>query len=184
MDFNFERDCKGIISVICGSQIDKDTEKKAIEIGKLLAKNDYALVCGGLYGGMEAVCKGAKQENGLTIGIIPKKNKRAANDYVDIAIPVPFSQGRNLVVVLSGDACIAISGKAGTLSEMCFAWIYKKPIIALSSVPGWSQKMANQKIDNRRSDKIYGAETPKQAISLLNKLLSGNQQIIDDKNTF
>ena len=184
MDFNFKRDCKGIISVICGSQIDKDTEQKAMEIGRLLARNDYVVVCGGLYGGMEAVCKGAKQENGLTIGIIPKKNKKAANDYVDIAIPVPFSQGRNLVVVLSGDACIAISGKAGTLSELCFAWIYKKPIIALSSVPGWSQKMANQKIDNRRSDKIHGAETPEQVMSLLNKVLSGEQRSITDTDMF
>lgn len=184
MNFNFKRDCRGIVSVICGSQIDKETEQKAIKIGKLLAKNNYAVVCGGLYGGMEAVCKGAKQENGLTIGIIPKKNKTAANDYVDIPIPVPFSQGRNLVVVLSGDACIAISGKAGTLSEICFAWIYKKPIIALSSVPGWSQKMANQKIDNRRADKIYGAETPEQVISLLNELLSGKRHKIDEKDMF
>lgn len=185
MDFDFKRDCKGIISVICGSQIDKDTERKAIEIGRLLAKNDYAIACGGLSGAMEAVCKGAKQENGLTIGIIPNKNKYAANDYVDIAIPVPFSQGRNLVVVLSGDAVIAISGKAGTLSEICFAWIYKKPIIALSSVPGWSSKMADQKIDNRRSDKIYGAKTPEEVISLLNKLLSKRKlNEINEKDTF
>jgi len=185
MDFNFKRDCKGIISVICGSQIDKDTEKKAIEIGRLLAKNNYAIACGGLSGGMEAVCKGAKQENGLTIGIIPNKNKYTANDYVDIAIPVPFSQGRNLVVVLSGDAVIAISGKAGTLSELCFAWIYKKPIIALSSVPGWSSKMADQKIDNRRADKIYGAKTPEEVISLLNNLLSEKRaDNISEKDTF
>ncbi|TFF98166.1 MAG: TIGR00725 family protein [Promethearchaeota archaeon] len=185
MNFDFKRDCKGIISVICGSKIDKDTERKAIEIGRLLAKNKYAIVCGGLYGGMEAVCKGAKQENGLTMGIIPNKNKSAANRYVDIAIPVPFSQGRNLIVVLSGDACIAISGKAGTLSEMCFAWIYKKPIIALSSVPGWSSKMAGQKIDNRRPDKIYGAETPDDVISILNKILSrGTLNQISEEDTF
>lgn len=167
---------KGVVSVICGSEIDVDTEEKAIEIGRLLAKNDYTISCGGLFGAMEAVCKGAKQENGLTIGIIPYKDKSAANDYIDIAIPVPFSQGRNLIVVLSGDAVIAIGGKAGTLSEMCFAWIYQKPIIALSSVPGWSSKMANKKIDDRRADQIYGAETPEEVITILNKIFPKNQK--------
>lgn len=172
MNFDFKRDCKGIVSVICGSEIDKDTEKKAIEIGRLLAKNNYAVSCGGLFGGMEAICKGAKQENGLTIGIIPYKTKNAANDYVDIAIPVPFSQARNLIVVLSGDAIVAIGGKAGTLSEICFAWIYQKPVIALSSVPGWSSKMADKKIDDRRDDQIYGAKTPEEVIEILNKIFS------------
>jgi len=170
MNFDFKRDCKGTVSVICGSEIDKDTEEKAIEIGRLLAKNNFAVSCGGLFGGMEAICKGAKQENGLTIGIIPYKTKNAANDYVDIAIPVPFSQARNLIVVLSGDAVVAIGGKAGTLSEICFAWIYQKPVIALSSVPGWSSKMADKKIDDRRDDQIYGAKTPEEVIEILNKI--------------
>jgi hypothetical protein len=174
MNFNFKKECKGIVSVICGSEIDKDTEEKAVNIGRLLAKNNYAISCGGLFGGMEAVCKGAKQENGLTIGIIPYKEKNAANDYVDIAIPVPFSQARNLIVVLSGDAVVAIGGKAGTLSEMCFAWIYQKPIVALASVPGWSSKLANEKIDNRRADKIYGANSPEEVIKILNKLFPKN----------
>ena len=125
MDFDFQKECKGIISIICGSEINKDTEQKAVEIGRLLAKNNYAIACGGLFGAMEAVCKGAKEEHGLTIGIIPYKNKNAANKYVDIAIPVPFSQARNLIVVLSGDIVVAVGGKAGTLSEMAFAWIYQ-----------------------------------------------------------
>jgi hypothetical protein len=179
MNFNFQRDCKGIVSIICGSEIDINTEKKAIEIGKLLAKNNYVIACGGLFGGMEAVCKGAKQENGLTIGIIPYKQKNAANRYVDIAIPVPFSQARNIVVVLSGDIVIAIGGKAGTLSEMAFAWIYEKPIIALTGVGGWSAKLAGKTIDDRRSDRIYEAETPEQVLELVNKLINKKNKKID-----
>ncbi|MBD3198186.1 MAG: TIGR00725 family protein [Candidatus Lokiarchaeota archaeon] len=171
MAFQFKEQFKAIISVICGSEIDKNTEKKAVEIGKLLAKNNFAIACGGLFGGMEAVCKGAKQENGFTVGIVPSKKKSVANKYVDIAIPVPFSQARNLIVVLTGDACVAIGGKAGTLSEICFAWIYQKPIIALSSVEGWSNKLADKKIDERRSDKIYDAKTPQDVIRYLNELL-------------
>lgn len=171
MDFNFQRDCKGIISIICGSEISKDTEQKAVEIGRLLAKNGYAISCGGLSGGMEAVCKGAKEENGLTIGIIPYKNKHAANKYVDIAIPVPFSQARNLIVVLSGDVVVAIGGKAGTLSEMAFAWIYQKPLIALIGVGGWSSELAGKRIDDRRNDIIHQAKTPQEVIKIVNSVI-------------
>ena len=172
MKFDFKKEYKGIISVIGASEIDKETEKLTVELGRLLAKNNYVISCGGLSGVMEAVCKGAKEENGLTIGIIPHKDKTAANKYVDIVIPVPFSQARNVVVVLSGDACVVIAGKAGTLSEICFAWIYQKPIIALSSVEGWSSKIANQRIDDRRSDVIHGVKTPQEAIDKINELLN------------
>ncbi len=119
---------------------------------------------------MRAICKGVKENNGLTIGIIPYKEKDRANKYIDIVIPCPFSQARNIVVVLTGDICLAISGKAGTLSEISFAWIYNKPIVALSSVQGWSSKIANQKIDDRRNDMIYGVKTPEEAIDKINEL--------------
>ncbi len=161
---------KKVVSVIGASDIDEELENIAVEVGKLLAKNNYAVACGGLYGIMEAVCRGAKSEKGLTIGIIPHKEKSAANEFVDIVIPVPFSQARNIVVVLAGEACVAIGGSAGTLSEMCFAWIYGKPLISISTVKGWSSKLANQKIDDRRSDRIYGVETAKEVIDKLREI--------------
>jgi uncharacterized protein (TIGR00725 family) len=171
MEIDTNKKFKGIISIIGASEIDKETEEMSIEMGRLIVKNNYILSCGGLTGVMEAVCKGAKEENGLTIGIVPSTDKNMANKYVDIVIPCPFSQARNIIVVLSGDACIAIAGKAGTLSEICFAWIYNKPIVALTSVEGWSSKIANQKLDDRRSDMIYGAKTPQEAIEKINQLI-------------
>ena len=171
MSLNYKEQFNGVISVIGASEIDKEIEEKAFEIGRLLAKNKFVVSCGGLSGVMEAVCRGAKEENGLTIGIIPYKEKSAANEYVDIAIPVPFSQARNIVVVLSGDACVAIAGKAGTLSEICFSWIYGKPLIALTSVEGWSAKIAGQRLDDRRTDLIHGAETPQEVVEKLKEVL-------------
>jgi uncharacterized protein (TIGR00725 family) len=169
--FDIEKEFNGIISVIGASEIDKETEELTFQIGRLLAQNKFIVACGGLSGVMEAVCRGVKKENGLTIGIIPHPEKSAANKYVDIVIPCPFSQARNIVVVLTGDACLAVSGKAGTLSEICFAWIYQKPIVALSSVEGWSSRIANQKLDDRRYDMIYGVETPQEAIKKIKELL-------------
>lgn len=176
MDFDFKEDLKGIISIIGAGEIDREIEKTAIEVGKILAKNNFAIACGGLSGVMEAVCKGSKQEGGFTIGIIPHKEKSAANPYIDLAIPVPFSQARNIVVVLTGDICVVIGGKAGTLSEIALAWIYGKPIIALSNVKGWSSKLAGQKIDDRRSDMIYSVNSPEQLINKIFDLLKLEKQ--------
>jgi len=170
MKFNYKEQYKGTISIIGASEIDIPTKKLAIELGKLLAKNRYAVACGGLSGVMEAICQGVKEEGGLTIGIIPFKEKDYANKYVDIVIPVPFSQARNIIVVLAGDAVVAIAGKAGTLSEICFAWIYEKPIIALTGVNGWSSKIAGEKIDDRRTDFIYSAVNAQEVVDKLNEL--------------
>jgi uncharacterized protein (TIGR00725 family) len=170
MNFDFKNKFKGVVSVIGASEINKNIRDKTIEIGRLIAKNNYAIACGGLSGVMKAVCKGAKEEGGFTIGIIPSTEKSMANKYIDLVIPCPFSQARNIVVVLAGDVCLAISGKAGTLSEISFAWIYLKPIVALTEVDGWSSKIANQKIDDRRSDMIYGVKTPEEAIEKINEL--------------
>lgn len=177
MNLDFKKNFQGIISVIGASEIDNKTEKMTIEIGRLLAKNRYAVSCGGLTGVMEAICKGVKEENGLTIGIIPYKEKSAANKYVDIAIPVPFSQARNIVVVLSGDICVAIGGKAGTLSEIALSWIYGKPIIALSNVEGWSSKLAGEKIDDRRTDQIYKVNTPEEVLKKINEIMKKNHNL-------
>ncbi|MFX1572543.1 MAG: TIGR00725 family protein [Promethearchaeota archaeon] len=170
MDFDLKRKFEGIVSIIGASEISKEIREKTVEIGRLIAKNNFAIACGGLSGVMEAVCKGAKEEGGFTIGIIPFLEKSAANKYVDLVIPCPFSQARNIVVVLTGDICLAISGKAGTLSEISFAWIYQKPIVALTNIEGWSSKIANTKLDDRRSDIIYGVKTPKEAIEKIVEL--------------
>ncbi len=176
MIFDFKNNFNGVVSVIGASEINKDIREKTLEIGRLIAKNNYAIVCGGLSGVMEAVCKGAKEEGGFTVGIIPSAEKSIANKYIDLVIPCPFSQARNIVVVLTGDVCLAISGKAGTLSEISFAWIYLKPIVALTNVEGWSSKIANQKLDDRRSDRIYGVKSPQEAIGKINELFKKRKE--------
>ncbi|MGM0368705.1 MAG: TIGR00725 family protein [Actinomycetota bacterium] len=123
------------ISVIGGSTVEKDSPvyNKAYEVGKEIAKNGVILICGGLTGVMEAACKGAKEENGLTVGILPSGDPNTANKYVDLKIPTGMGYARNVAVVLSGDAVIAIDGSAGTLTEIGYALTYSKPLIAIDS---------------------------------------------------
>ena len=93
------------------------------------------LVCGGLSGIMEAACRGAKSAGGTTIGILPGRSSRDANSYVDIPIVTTMGFSRNVIVVHTGDAVIAIGGAFGTLSEIGHALGDGIPVVALNTWP-------------------------------------------------
>jgi uncharacterized protein (TIGR00725 family) len=80
---------------------------------------------------MEAVCRGAKEAGGTTVGILAGANRSDANRYVDVAIPTGLGQARNAIVVRTGDALIAIGGGYGTLSEIALALRREKPVVGL-----------------------------------------------------
>ena len=107
----------------------------AEEVGRELANRGVGLVCGGLSGIMEAACRGAKSAGGTTIGIPPGRSSRDANSYVDIPIVTTMGFSRNVIVVHTGDAVIAIGGAFGTLSEIAHALGDGIPVVALNSWP-------------------------------------------------
>lgn len=122
-----------MISVIGAAAPSPEEYEYAVGVGILLAKKKIAVVCGGRGGVMEGVCRGAKSEGGLTIGILPGEERSTANRYVDIVIPTCLGTARNRIVATCGEAAIAIGGGFGTLSEIAFALERKLPVIALSS---------------------------------------------------
>ncbi|MEW6679398.1 MAG: TIGR00725 family protein [bacterium] len=119
------------IGVIGGENPKGEILSLAYETGKEIARNNCILICGGLSGIMEAACKGAKEEKGLTIGILPGIDAASSNPYVDIPIVTGIGYARNIIVVLSSCAIIAIDGSYGTLSEIAYGLQFKKPIIGL-----------------------------------------------------
>lgn len=123
-----------IIAVI-GSSRPATTEhvELAEEVGRELAKRGIKVVCGGLTGVMEAVCRGAKAEGGLTIGILPGQSDKDANAYVDIPIVTGMRYSRNVIVVNTGQAVISIGGAYGTLSEIGHALGDGIPVIGLKT---------------------------------------------------
>lgn len=163
-----------IISVIGGADSNPEILKLAEDIGAEIAKRGAALACGGMLGVMEAACKGAKKNAGVTIGILPTDSKEDANKYVDYALPTGLGYARNFLVAKAGDAVIVIDGSAGTLSEIAIAWFSFKPIVALRSSGGWAEKLAGTQIDTRRDDVIHSAETPREALDIIFKLLDWN----------
>ncbi|MHA1730923.1 MAG: TIGR00725 family protein [Promethearchaeota archaeon] len=160
-----------VVSVIGASRPSPEALAMAEAVGREVARRGYILACGGLGGVMEAACRGAKAEGGTTIGIIPGKDKADANRFVDIIIPTNIGYARNTMVVLAGDAVIAVAGGAGTLSELCYAWVFKKPVVAMTGVGGWSNEMAGSKLDGSRGDEILSASTPQEALDKLEPLL-------------
>ncbi len=144
-----------------GKAINKEIYKLAYDLGKEIAKTGALLICGGLWGVMEAVSKGVKDGGGLTIGILPSMNKGDANPYIDIAIPTGLGHIRNTLVVASSDVIISISGSVGTLSEIAFSTVLEKPIIVITASGGVSAEISKL---NTVKDLIFTVSSPKEAI--------------------
>ena len=123
------------ISVIGGSRCSRKEAELAEQVGAELGKRGITLVCGGLSGVMTAACKGARSAGGTTVGILPGNRREDANPYVDIHIVTTIGEARNVIVVCSGEAVIAVSGEYGTLSEIAHALRNKIPVVGLGT---WS----------------------------------------------
>jgi uncharacterized protein (TIGR00725 family) len=121
------------VSVIGGSRCSRRESELAEEVGAELARRGVTLICGGLTGVMAAACRGAHQAGGTTVGILPGTRREDANPYVDIPIVTTIGEARNVIVVCSGQAVIAIGGEYGTLSEVAYALRNKTPVVGLNT---------------------------------------------------
>jgi uncharacterized protein (TIGR00725 family) len=110
-------------------------EEPAEEVGRLLAGAGATVVTGGLGEVMAAAARGAKSAGGTTIGILPGESRADANPWLDHVVVTGIGHGRNLAVVASGDAVIAVGGRYGTLAEIGFALTLGRPVVILE--PGW-----------------------------------------------
>lgn len=148
---------KKFIAVIGSGDCSPEEAGLAEEVGRELARNNVILICGGLGGVMEAACKGAASAGGVTIGILPGDIRQTANHYVQIPIITGLGEARNVIVVKSAQAVIAIGGSFGTLSEISHARQNKIPVIGLNT---W-ELARNGRPDNS----IITAQTPAEAIN-------------------
>jgi uncharacterized protein (TIGR00725 family) len=126
-------DKKKFITVIGSGDCSPQEARMAEEVGKELARHGAVLVCGGLGGVMAAACRGATMAGGLTIGILPGDSRRSANPYVQIPIVTNLGEARNVIVVKTAQAVIAIGGGYGTLSEIGHALKNNIPVVGLNT---------------------------------------------------
>ena len=127
-------------------------EERAEELGRLLAERGCTVVCGGRGEVMAAAARGAKAAGGTTIGILPGESRADANEWIDQVVVTGIGHARNLAVVASGDAVIAVGGRYGTLAEIGFALTLGRRVVVLE--PGWEV------------DGTLRATTPAEAVEL------------------
>lgn len=123
------------VAVIGSSGVELDSELglMAGDVGRRLAEAGATLVCGGMSGAMEAACRGASEVGGEAIGIVPGHEVEEANPFCTHVVATGIGHARNLAVVSSGRAVIAIGGEWGTLSEIAFARAIGRTVVALRS---------------------------------------------------
>jgi uncharacterized protein (TIGR00725 family) len=143
------------VAVVGGGTCSPAEIAAAEEVGALLARANAVVVCGGLGGVMEAACRGARREGGLTLGILPGNDRAAANPHVAVAVATGLGELRNGLVIRASDVVVAIGGEFGTLSEIGFALKLGKRVVGLST---WDLP--------RRPDAILRAATPQEAARL------------------
>lgn len=131
----------------------------AEEVGRLLAEEGVTVVCGGLGGVMEAVCRGAAEAGGTAIGIVPGGSVADANPHCTHVVATGIGHARNLAVVSSGEVAIAVGGAWGTLSEIGFARAIGRPVVALRS---WEVRGREELAD---APGVVSAETPAEAVA-------------------
>ncbi len=150
------------IAVIGGGTPSVQTADLAEEVGRLIAERDGIVVCGGLEGVMEAVCRGAKSADGRTVGLIPGVDPSQANEFVEIVIPTGFGEARNALIVRAAEVVIALPGQSGTLSEIAFALVAGKPVISLGA---WKRELPLE-----MAEKLYEVDQAIEAVALAFRL--------------
>ncbi len=145
----------------------------AERVGELLAERGAIVVYGAEKDSdslSTAAARGAKRKGGTTVGVTYGKGKeiwdKEGNTDIVIATGIERGGGREFVLVNSCDAIIAISGGSGTLTEIAIAYQSDIPMIALTGVGGWSEKLAGEFLDGRNRRLILAAGTPEEAVAM------------------
>ena len=121
------------VSVVGSGTAAGETYDLAWEVGRLVARRGGIVVCGGLGGVMEAAARGATENGGTAIGVLPDEDRGRANGYLSFSVATGIGQARNLAVVCSGDVVVAVGGEYGTLSEVGLALKVGRPVVSLGS---------------------------------------------------
>ena len=125
---------------------------------------------------MEAALKGAKEEGGTTLAIIPWEDKEHVNDYADIVVATGIGWSRNSINLNSCDGSVVVGGGAGTLNEVTYAYMQNKPSVAVTPSGGMAKEISNTYFDTRRTEKVYGVDSAKESAEKLLKLIKKHKK--------
>lgn len=168
------------VAVVAGGNSASDEILAAAEvIGAGLVNAGLRVATGGLGGVMTAASRGARLAAGWTdgavIGVLPGLVGADANPFVDVVVPTGMNYARNTILVAMADVVVAVGGGSGTLSEIALAWQHGKPIVALDLGEGWSARLAGERLDQRRADRLHRAGDAEEAVRLAVMLVGSRE---------
>lgn len=147
------------IAVVGSGVASAELRALAEEVGREVARHGAVLITGGLGGVMEAASRGCSEEGGITVGILPDADLRDANPWVQIPIATGMGQARNVIVVTSAEAVVAVGGEYGTLSEIAHALKIGRPVVGLRT---WELSKEFAEAD----ENVIVATSPREAVDL------------------
>jgi uncharacterized protein (TIGR00725 family) len=149
-------------AVIGPGRCDERTAAVAYEVGAGLAGTGFTVVTGGELGAMEAASRGATEAGGFVVGVLPGLDRSKANPHADVTVVTGIGHARNLAVVASADVVVAVGGEWGTLSEIAFAGVLRRPVVL---VDGWRLRH-----DARLPSEVHYAADAGEAVALAARL--------------
>jgi len=144
------------VAVVGSGTASPELAALARAVGRAVASAGAVVVCGGLGGVMAAACEGAKEVGGLTVGIVPGTDRHDAAASVDVVVATGMGEARNVIVVHSADAVVAVGGEFGTLSEIALALRAGIPVVGLRT---WELRRDGQPVFG-----VIAAEDPVEAV--------------------
>ena len=157
---------QAMVGIIGASRASDELCALAEEVGEGVAERGGAIVCGGLTGVMEAVCRGARSKGGMTVGILPSDDQADANEHIQVPIATGMGVARNVIIVKTADVLIAIGGQFGTLSEIAHALNTGKTVVALRS---WDLEKASECV----LEGLVKVDTAKEAVDAAFDVIEG-----------
>lgn len=142
------------VSVLGSAEPGSAAYEYAAEAGTLLASLGITLVSGCGSPATRIAAQRAVEAGGLVLSIVPPDTMPEPDWPATIVVPCGMGDARNLLMALSCDACIVIGGRAGTISEVCLAWLHKRPLLPLVGCGGWSDGLLHNPPDERNNAPI------------------------------
>lgn len=156
-----------IIGVMGGGAANPRDAKAAYRLGSLIAEQGWILLNGGRNAGvMAASAKGARENGGLTVGILPDDNPHMASPFIQIPILTGMGNARNCINVLSSHAVVACPGGTGTISEVALALKSSRPVILMNfNIKGMFERYLKKEM-------LFWTETPEDVIATIKQIFN------------
>lgn len=142
------------VSVLGSAEPGSPAYERAGEAGALMARLGITVVSGCGSPATRVAAERAIAAGGEVLSIVPPDQMPGADWPATVVVPCGMGDARNLLMALAGDACIVIGGRAGTISEVCLAWLHKRPLLPLTGCGGWSDSLPENPPDERKNSPI------------------------------